>query len=241
MNQFIKFPESSSSITEHRISLTGKAHLSSSIVGFGGRLPRGKQNGIWPLVFSALLLWGGIFLGGGKVCAGPGADQTLLPSASDRIDAVKAAFLLNIARFVSWPEATQGEHNDHFYLCLYRSNTLQPAIEDLSGRRGYRHPIEVLSIATLTEITACNMLFIGPSDLAAFQREAEAGPNHPVLTIADLTDAASTPEQFVDVHVHLVPIESRIGFEINLDKIRRSGLWMSSKLLKLARIIGSSE
>lgn len=188
-----------------------------------------------------MLLLIGIVLRSGSVFAAEVAGPAFRAPGIGRIDHLKAAFLLNIARFVSWPDAIQRNQDAPLYLCLYRSNSLQPAIENISEKSAYRHPIEVILIRTLNEIASCNILFIGPSDLEAFQQEAAPMPNPPVLTIADLTKRNSMRAEPVSVHVHLVPSESRIGFEVNLDKLRRSGLWMSSKLLKLARIIGGAD
>jgi hypothetical protein len=70
-----------------------------------------------------------------------------------------------------------------------------------------------------------------------FNEESQQAADSPLLTIADLTDTDLPPPHHHAL-VALVRNGARIGFEINLANTRRVGLQMSSKLLKLAKIVG---
>ncbi|MGR9116594.1 MAG: YfiR family protein [Gammaproteobacteria bacterium] len=157
---------------------------------------------------------------------------------SGRIDQVKAAFVLNIARFVSWPPDTLSDPNKRLLLCLYRRNPINQAIDILAGELVSGRRIEISRIQNLAESAPCNILLIAHSELPAYQKEVGPGLNRPLLTIADLTSNATLKSSRHDILVTLVRNGSRIGFEINLNKTRQLGLRMSSELLKLATIVG---
>lgn len=165
------------------------------------------------------------------------AFNVLAEPKAERIDQVKAAFVLNIARFVSWPPESLHQQDNHLLLCLYRGNPLGGAVNSISGKMVSGRMLQIESIQSLAESAACNILLIGEAALQKFDAEAQKEPNRPVLTIADLTDREPRMPQR-NVLVTLVRNGSRIGFEINLGKSRQSGLRMSSQLLKLAKIVG---
>lgn len=156
----------------------------------------------------------------------------------ERIGRVKAAFILNIARFVSWPKEAQDTQGDQLLLCLYRRNPFGEAIETIRGKVVNGRTLRINLVQSLAQSHPCSILLIGLDEMQHFDEESrQASSNRPLLTIADLTDTdLSPPHQHA--LVTLVRNGARIGFEINLAKARRIGLQMSSSLLKLAKIVG---
>lgn len=157
---------------------------------------------------------------------------------SSRINRVKTAFILNIARFVSWPAEVLADGSAEISLCLYRNNPIQQAIESIAGEEVSGRRIVIKQLHSLTKNDACNILLIGQDELQAYLSETQPDPNRPVLTIADLTDTDSHTHRHDGILVTLIRNGARIGFEINLQKTREVGLRMSSELLKLAIIVG---
>jgi hypothetical protein len=156
---------------------------------------------------------------------------------AERVDRVKAAFILNIARFVTWPKEAAEKQDDPLLLCLYRSNPFGEAIRTIEGKAVNKRPLQISLIQSLAQSDPCRILLIGPDEMRHFREESRHAPNRPLLTIADLTDADPPPPPQPPL-VALVRNGARIGFEINLAKARKAGLQMSSKLLKLAKIVG---
>lgn len=156
---------------------------------------------------------------------------------SSRINRVKTAFVLNIARFVSWPEASYRSRNDSLKLCLYNSNPMDEAIESIHGVEVAGHPIEIHPIQNLTTNSPCHILLLAHDELDKYLTDTQLDLNRPLLTIADLTDVNIPRNQRHDILVSLIRNGPRIGFEINLGKSRQAGLRMSSELLKLAIIV----
>jgi len=166
----------------------------------------------------------------GGVCD-PGADE---------LRRVKAAFVLNIARFVAWPADAFAGNADALHLCLYRSNPLGSAIETIRGKKVGKRSLSVSTIRDIGRGRECQILFVPPAELGRFA----GGPpsaTQPILTLTDATsDDAAARRRDNAVMVTLVRNGTRIGFEIDLPRVRRAGLRMSAELLKLARIVGDS-
>lgn len=157
---------------------------------------------------------------------------------SARVDRVKAAFVLNIARFVTWPQEVFADQPGQLRLCYYRDNPLAPAIRTLKGKKVGGRRVVITRVPSLTASDACHILLIAPSEFDTYASEAVHSPARPLLTIADLTASDASAIGRRHVLVTLVRNNTRIGFEINLARVREVGLRMSSKLLKLAKIVG---
>lgn len=155
-----------------------------------------------------------------------------------RVNRVKAAVILNIARFVSWPEGVFIARNERMQLCLYRDSPIDQALATIAGEEITGHPIELRHVRSLKESNSCHILLINQGELSAYLKEAPDESDSPLLTIADLTDIQSSMNPRHDILVSLIRNGARIGFEINLERARRKGLRMSSELLKLAIIVG---
>lgn len=170
----------------------------------------------------------------------------LLPSTTfaaadaQRINQVKAAFILNIARFVAWPPEALDQQSNRLLLCLYRSNPFGEAIEGIAGEQVSGRRLEIAAVRNLAESVACNILLIAADELKSYVEDPQPEASRPILVIADRTGEEAHKEPLGAVIVSLVRNGSRIGFEINLDRSRQAGLKMSSKLLKLATIVDGS-
>ena len=76
------------------------------------------------------------------------------------------------------------------------------------------------------------LLFIGSSDRQRVNRLLAGVRDRPVLTIAELPG-------FTDFGgiINLYRADDRLRFEVNLGAAKRAGLAISSRLLRLARIV----
>ncbi len=158
-----------------------------------------------------------------------------------RVDQIKAAFVLNIARFVTWPANSPLSQSNRMQLCLYRNNPLQQAMETIEGEEIGGRLAEVHRIQSLADSDSCNILLIAADELPTFLNEVSPGLSRPILTVADLTDFDLPVDSRQGILIALIRNGSRIAFEINLEKSRQIGLRISSELLKLAHIVGKHD
>ncbi len=156
--------------------------------------------------------------------------------ADPRVDQIKAAFILNIARFVSWPPSAELDNGVN--LCLYRADALGTAVETITGKLVAGQPLRVLRIGSLDTSRGCQVLLVPGAELDIYTREIPASPQ-PMLTIADLSQSSGSGSGRVrdGVMVALVRKGNHLGLEVNLGEVQRARLTISSQLLKLAVIV----
>ncbi|QFU74299.1 YfiR family protein [Halioglobus maricola] len=158
------------------------------------------------------------------------------PGQVDTVSRVKAAFILNIAKFAKWPEAPSLDVEEDFTLCLYQQNSLGSAIELIEGRSVGALSLRSRVVDTLSYEDQCHLLFVAAADLPAFHEALPAVGSLQSLTIVDQTasdNGGPIPEGVV---LALKRRGERIGFAINLDTASLAGIRFSSELLKLAEI-----
>lgn len=155
---------------------------------------------------------------------------------SGEVRRVKAAFVLNIARFVTWPGDAFGGSGDPVRLCFYKDNPLGSAVETIRGKRVGKRSLAISTVDDPRAARACQILFVPAAELGRFPHELGSG-GAPILTMTDGTDGAASRR---GIMLTLVRNKTRIGFEIDLALVRGAGLKMSAQLLKLARIVGDS-
>lgn len=147
--------------------------------------------------------------------------------------AVKAALLVEIARFVTWPEASLGPPDAPFVVGTIGRDPMGSEVGAVAPKLVvHGRPVEVRSFAAPSEVGACHVLWIAASernDLTAVLARTEG---RPILTLSDEPGSVER-----GVHVTLVPKDGRIGFQVNAAAAERSGLRLSSDLLRLATVV----
>jgi hypothetical protein len=156
-----------------------------------------------------------------------------------RINGIKAAFVLNIARFITWPEEAFAGQGDRLRLCLYSNNPLSRAVEAIHGKRAAGRLLEVRSIEHAEQEADCRILLLTHQQMATFRSAHLPEPDGSTLVIADLTaEGLVTGISRPGLQVSLVREGTRIALEVDLQQVRNAGLQISSKLLRLTRIVG---
>ncbi len=138
---------------------------------------------------------------------------------------VKAAFIYNFIAFTHWPDSTSQTIN----LCIYGEDYFGQEIDKLQNRSVNNRHIKVTRIADFDQLKACQAIFFSKSVSRQLSSILNDLQNEPILTLADNPNATA---QGIAINMSLV--NEKIVFEINLTKVRASGLDISSKLLQLA-------
>lgn len=189
------------------------------------------KNDLFPMraLFTAWLCWALI-----GAPAGARAD-----SADLRAMQIKAVFILNIARFVEWPESAFPSEQTDIKLCMLEEDPLGGALEMIRQRKVGDRPLEIWTIDDLEQREFCQILFLSREQLdAMIAEDVPLGYPHQ-LTIADLTDSEDTEPLNGRALISLIRRDARIGIEINVDVAEKAELRLSSELLKLGKIHGA--
>jgi hypothetical protein len=146
---------------------------------------------------------------------------------------VKAAFVLNFLKFVTWPEAPAGT-DAPIDVVVLGADDLARAIEHASaGQQIGGRSIKVRAVRRIGDIGTAQLLFIAASErerLPVLLREFEG---RPVLTVGDGSGFGAA-----GVVLNFYTSDTRIRFEANTTAAARARLQISSHLLRLARIVG---
>lgn len=152
---------------------------------------------------------------------------------------VKAAFVLNIAKFVTWPKLEGQSSPEQLLLCYYQTDSLGAAFETIRNKTVNGRHLKKVTVENLSASTMCDILLIPTGALVNLSGEAVQKGVRPVLTIADMTHLDTAEAYFKGALINLVRQGKRIGFAVDVAETKKAGLKVSSELLKLATIVDS--
>jgi YfiR/HmsC-like len=139
---------------------------------------------------------------------------------------VKLAYLVQLTRFVAWPQAAPVPVN----ICFAGAPSLGDMLADASQWPQAVRPVELQAGASAVQ-EGCQVLFLGPEASVTPQllRQWHAKG---ILTVSDAPDFARRGGMvgfFMDA--------GRIRLEINTDATRAANLRVNARLLQLARTV----
>ncbi|WP_166263836.1 YfiR family protein [Marinobacter caseinilyticus] len=157
------------------------------------------------------------------LCAGLLSAQASVRSEYE----VKAAFLYNFTRFISWTE--QPDNKAALKVCVIGDTPFGNLLQPLAGRTSQGRALEITNPDNIAAKQGCNVVFVSESEsrnLPAIIAQAEA---QKIITISDIPN-------FVDSGgiIGYVKQGNVIRFEINLLAANAVGLNINSRLLELA-------
>jgi hypothetical protein len=143
---------------------------------------------------------------------------------------LKAAFVYNFVKFTSWPSASFSSKNSPLTLCVIGSDRLSGDLHQLDGRPAKGRTLRVLSMSNQAELDACNIVYVGRSEDAGW---AGRLTGKPILSISQ-SRGSSRKGGIIELYEQ----KGKVRFIINRAAARTAGLQISSRLLKLADVIG---
>src|ERR1051326_3490062 len=144
---------------------------------------------------------------------------------------LKAAFLLNFARFVEWP--SNSGTTDPLVIGIFGRNPFGTALDQvINGKTINGRPLIVRRISDPSGLQACNLIFFPEPDSQRFGEAANKLANLMVLTVGESDGFAARGGM-----INFVVKDGRVLFEVNPSAASRAGIKFSSKLLQLAIIV----
>jgi preprotein translocase subunit Sec61beta len=147
---------------------------------------------------------------------------------------LKAAYLLNFARLIEWPDAARPAEGEPLVLGVTGDAAIAQTIaSELANTRVRGHSVVVRSVSTAAEMADCHIVFVasdGDADAAL-----DATSSSAALTVGESEGFAERGGV-----INFFSEGEQIHFEINPQAADRAGLKISSRLLRLARLVSSS-
>jgi hypothetical protein len=142
---------------------------------------------------------------------------------------LKAAFLFNFTKFISWPHA---DASSKLTVCVVSAKEVAGALEAvIRGKSVDARQVVVQQLNSPAALETCQLLFIGASG-KKMEETLVAAKNLAIVTVGE-------DEKFLrrGGMINFVLEEGKLRFEINTDAASRAGINISSKLLSLAKIV----
>jgi hypothetical protein len=141
---------------------------------------------------------------------------------------VKAAFVYNFIKFVTWPsgEASTG---GAVRLCILGDLPDAAPFFDLNGQEIMGKRLHIVQLREPQEAPTCQILFLSSSLSRRLPENLELVRGSPVLTVGD-TDGYAQRGVMINMYIE----NKRVRFEINAETAGQAGLRISTKLLSLA-------
>lgn len=153
-------------------------------------------------------------------------------ASSGREYKIKAAFLLNFVKFIEWPPGAFTSSEVPVVLGILGNDPFGEAIEALGQKRVKGRAIKIKRLKDLGSATGCHILFVSNSEKDALNGIFQSLEDRAILTVGET-------ELFAQKGgiINFITDKNKIRFEINITAADRVNLKISSKLLKLAKVI----
>lgn len=178
------------------------------------------------LLLAAMLLW----------CAGlvMASDQNLQGSEKqEREQQAKALFLYNFANFVEWPDEAFTAPDDPIRLCLFGDIPFVSFLKKVDGTLIGERRLNIQKATRIEQIDeGCHILFVGDEQrvlLPEFWKQIK------YLYVLSVGEQSEFTER--GGIINILRTTDRVQFAVNISNAIANGLFISSDLLALARVI----
>ena len=164
----------------------------------------------------------GLLLAGAVICvrAEP-VDQA--------VDQLKTAYIYNFAKFIEMPSRSDDKI---LRICQVGKDDLGGSLQALNQRIAQGREIAVRKDVSPQQLQDCVVVFMGGADVRGLSVIVRQIQLSPLLFISDMPHAVVK-----GAHLGLIVLDDRVGFDVNLPLLQKSGFKASSQMLKLARTV----
>lgn len=159
-----------------------------------------------------------------------------LSSATDT--EIKATFLFNLGRYITWPANAFSDSLPNFRICVLGQDPFKEKLDILiKNQRIASHTVEILRLTRIEAASNCHILFISDSEQLRLQSIFEwlAPQSQPILTVSDIQNFVRQGGM-----VEFYPRQNRIRLMLAPQTIKKLGLNPSIHLLGVSDLINTS-
>jgi len=141
---------------------------------------------------------------------------------------LKAAFVVNFAKFTRWPETAAG---GEVRICFQSvTDAVGEAMARMSNLRIRSRPVRVQRGVNRLELQRCHVIYVGHSDEYQCRQILARLAGSQILTVSELPGFTADGGM-----IELFPEGRKYRFTVNHDAVAASGLEIDARLLRLAR------
>lgn len=147
---------------------------------------------------------------------------------------LKSVYIFNFIRFTDWPANSPATNATGVRLNVLYDQKLHDILQTISEKPAARQlGLKLLSCKEIDCLRASSALFIGEPDRGHFDQLLKLVEGAPVLTISDIPGFAEQGGM-IEIKYH----NEKLTFIVNLQAVKRAGLYISAQLLQLGEIVG---
>jgi len=145
--------------------------------------------------------------------------------------AVLAVLTLNLARFTDWPEAVFDNASPVLHMCVIGNNVVQQSFAKIDNKHINNKSVHIINLSRLRNLSQCHLIYISELEHKTQIQVLLELKNMPILTVGENM-------QFIKDGgmIAIEKVAGKMQLNINLSIIKQSGLVVSSRILKLAKI-----
>jgi hypothetical protein len=146
---------------------------------------------------------------------------------------IKAAYLLNFARFVEWPSSAFVDERAPIIIGIVGEDPFGEAIEEtVKGNTVGGRTIGVKRFRQIGDIDGCHVLFVSRSLEKEIKEVLRRLGSRLVATVGECDHFAGLGGIF-----GFFVKENKVRFEVNVDAAKRAGLKISAKLIQVGTVV----
>jgi len=146
---------------------------------------------------------------------------------------VQAVFLLNLTRFIRWPERAFAGEDAPLLIGVLPDDPVGALLTDaVRGETVGRRPIAVRQVRTPADLEGCHLVYFAKADANDSTRMLAALREKPVLAVGDT-------EGFLRLggHVQFFNRGGQVRLRLATGNLKRAELTASSQLLRVAEVV----
>lgn len=146
--------------------------------------------------------------------------------AADADKRLKAAMMIQLPKFISWPEHNQNKLG----ICVLGRNPFGQYLDDFANQQT-QFQFDVHYLANVQDVKQqCQLVFIDESKMPSLEFIVSELNKQSILTVSDI-------ESFADYGgmLHLYIQNAKLSLFVNIDKVKKSDIKISSHLLRFSK------
>jgi hypothetical protein len=148
---------------------------------------------------------------------------------------LKAAFLYNFAKFISWPTNAFSATNTPLTIGVLGNDPFGPLLKDtVEGKTVNGRSILLRPLKRDEQPTGCHILFISRSEKERIPSILAGVEGQSILTVSEVDRFAHAGGM-----INFLVVSENVRFEINMQTAERAGLRVSSKLAGVGIVVKS--
>jgi len=142
---------------------------------------------------------------------------------------LKAAFLVNFARFITWPEQAFAPEQPELTICVAGKNPFGSALNGVEAKKIGGRNLRVVAVDSLSKVPQCHLLYVSRSEENDLNTLSVHLGRQAVVTVSDISGFLKEGGS-----IEFVSKENRLSFAINNSALKQRGIQASASLLDLA-------